>query len=134
MNSFVCSKRKMGTLVISKKENNQYKYTYNNRKGNVIFTSNSYLSKAQCLSEINVIKRNFSIVKFIHYRTPAGKLFFKVNVNDHILGVSRKFTTPLLMEKGVNDLTNNFTKSEVLDFTEDVFSNFPEDIFSTNNI
>lgn len=134
MNSFVCIKRKMGTLVISKKENDKYKYTYNNRKGNVIFTSNSYLSKAQCLSEINVIKRNFAIVTFVHYKTPAGKLFFKVNVNDHILGVSRKFTTPLLMEKGVNDLRNNFVNSEVLDFTEDVFGIFPEDVFLTNNI
>lgn len=124
----------MGTLVISKKENNQYKYTYNNRKGNVIFTSNSYLSKAHCLSEINIIKRNFSIISFVYYKTPSGKLFFKVNVNDHILGVSRKFTTPLLMEKGVNDLKNNFLASEVLDFTEDVFSSLNEDIFSTNNI
>ncbi len=124
----------MGTLVISIKENNQYKYTYNNRKGNVLFTSNSYLSKAHCLSEINVIKRNFSIIKFINYKTPSGKLFFKININDHILGVSRKFTTPLLMEKGMNDLLKNFVSSEVLDFTEDVFSSFPEDIFETDNI
>lgn len=124
----------MGTLVISKKENNKYKYSYNNRKGNIIFTSNSYLSKAHCLSEINVIKRNFSIIKFIHYKTPSGKMFFKVNLNDHILGVSRKFTTPLLMEKGMNDLLKNFINAEVLDFTEDVFDAFPEDVFLTNNI
>ncbi|SEH98755.1 hypothetical protein SAMN02927937_02562 [Paenimyroides aquimaris] len=117
----------MGTLVISKKENNTYKYTYNNRKGNVIFTSNSYSSKAQCLSEINILKRNFSVIKFIHYKTPSGKMFFKVNVNNHILGVSRKFTTPLLMEKGLNDLKNNFLISEVLDFTEDVFSTLTEE-------
>jgi len=118
----------MGTLVISKKENNTYKYTYNNRKGNAIFTSNSYSSKAQCLSEINILKRNFSVITFIHYKTPSGKMFFKVNVNNHILGVSRKFTTPLLMEKGLNDLKNNFLISEVLDFTEDVFSTFTEEI------
>jgi len=38
------------------------------------------------------------------------------------------------MEKGVNDLKNNFVNSEVLDFTEDVFGIFPEDVFLTNNI
>lgn len=124
----------MGTLVISKKENNKYKYSYNNRKGNVVFTSNSYLTKAHCLSEINIIKRNFSIIKFVHYKTPSGKMFFKVNVNDHILGVSRKFTTPLLMEKGVNDLKNYFVNSEVLDFTENVFGELEEDVFLTDNI
>jgi len=116
----------MGTLVISIKENDRYKYTYNSRKGNVIFTSNSYLSKAQCLSEINLIKRNFSIIKFIQYKTPSGKMFFKLNLNDHILGASRKFTTPLLMEKGMNDLTKNFIHAEVLDFTENIFEALPE--------
>lgn len=111
----------MGTLVISKKENNSYKYTYNNRKGSVIFTSNSYQSKAHCLSEINILKRNFALIQFINYKTPSGKLFFKVSINDHVVGVSRKFTTPLLMEKGLNDLKNNFLKTEVLDFTEEIF-------------
>lgn len=115
----------MGTLVISKKENNTYKYSYNNRKGSVIFTSNSYTIKEQCLSEINILKRNFQMLTFIHYKTPSGKLFFKIDLNSHVLGVSRKFTTPLLMEKALNDFKNNFLTSEVLDFTEDVFSNFP---------
>lgn len=119
----------MGTLVISKKENNTYKYTYNNRKGNVVFTSNSYTTKAQCLSEINILKRNFLAVQYVQYKTPSGKMFFKLNVNNHILGASRKFTTPLLMEKGLNDLKNNFLHSEVLDFTEDVFSSLPENVF-----
>ncbi len=114
-------KTNMGTLVISKKENNSYKYTYNNRKGSVIFTSNSYQSKAHCLSEINILKRNFALIQFINYKTPSGKLFFKVSINDHVVGVSRKFTTPLLMEKGLNDLKNNFLKTEVLDFTEEIF-------------
>jgi uncharacterized protein YegP (UPF0339 family) len=119
----------MGTLVISIKENNTYKYTYNNRKGSVIFTSNSYATKAHCISEINVLKRNFNALSYVHYKTPSGKLFFKLNLNNHILGSSRKFTTPLLMEKALNDLKSNFVNSEILDFTEDVFSFLEEDIF-----
>lgn len=118
----------MGTLVISKKENNTYKYSYNNRKGSVVFTSNSYTFKEQCLSEINILKRNFNVLTFIQYKTPSGKLFFKVDLNTHILGVSRKFTTPLLMEKAMGDFKNNFLTSEVLDFTEDVFCNFPAEV------
>ena len=119
----------MGTLVISKKENNTFKYTYNSRKGNTIFTSNSYATKAQCLSEINILKRNFLAVDYVHYKTPSGKMFFKLNINNHILGASRKFTTPLLMGKGLNDLKTNFVDSEVLDFTEDVFSLMTEEVF-----
>ncbi|MBA5791202.1 hypothetical protein H1R17_00320 [Flavobacterium sp. xlx-214] len=123
----------MGTLVISKKENNKYKYTYNNRKGNTIFTSNSQESKAHCISEINILSRNFNSIDFLRYKTPSNKLYFKVSINGHVLGSSRRFTTPLLLEKGLNDLKNNFLKSEILDFTEDVFESFPENIFEEVN-
>src|SRR5690554_5855616 len=95
----------MGTLVISKKENNKYKYTYNNRKGNTLLTSNSHETKAHCISEINILKRNFSSIEYVRYKTPSGKLYFKISVNGHLLGSSRKFTTPLLMEKGLNDFS-----------------------------
>jgi len=118
----------MGTLVISKKENNKYKYTYNNRKGNTLVTSNSHETKAHCISEINILKRNFSSIEFVRYKTPSGKLYFKLSVNGHIVGASRKFTTPLLMEKGMKDISDNFIQSEVLDFTEDVFPDIFEEI------
>lgn len=116
----------MGTIVISKKENNKYKYTYNNRKGNILITSNSHETKAHCISEINVLKRNFSSVQYQKYKTPSGKLYFKITINGHLIGTSRKFTTPLLMDKGLNDFKTYFTTSEVLDFTEDVFEPFQE--------
>jgi len=115
----------MGTLVISIKENGKYKYTYNNRKGNTLFTSNSLPSKFACMSEITVIKKNFSSLKYLKYKTPAGKLYFKVVVNDFVIGSSRKFTTPLLLEKGLVDFQKNFVNSEVLDFTQNFFEDFP---------
>ena len=46
-------------------------------------------------------------------------------VNEYVLGSSRKFTTPLLMEKGLGDFQKNFVHSEVLDFTEDIFEELP---------
>src|SRR5690606_3283959 len=119
----------MGTLVISKKENSKYKYAYNNRKGNTLLTSNSYETKAHCISEINILKRNFSSIEYVRYKTPSGKLYFKISINGYILGSSRKFTTPLLMEKGLNDFKAYFTESEVLDFTEDVFEAISESVF-----
>lgn len=111
----------MGTIVISKKENGKYKYSYNNRKGNTLFTSNSFDSKSQCQSDINIIKKQFNLLQLIRFKTVSGKLFFKLELNSFILGQSRKFTTPLLIEKGIEDFKKNFVHSEVLDFTEDVF-------------
>lgn len=122
----------MGTIVISKKENNKFKYIYNNRKGHTLLTSNSHETKAHCISEINILKRNFTSIDYLRYKTPSGKLYFKISINEYILGSSRKFTTPLLMDKGLNDWKNNFTQSEILDFCEDVFEGFPEIIFDEN--
>lgn len=116
----------MGTLVITIKENNTYKYAYNNYKGNTLFTSNTLKSKAQCFSEINIIKNNFEVLQFVKFKTPSGKFFFKLELNGFILGNSRKFTTPLLIEKGINDIKKNFITSEVLDFTENIFGDLPE--------
>lgn len=117
----------MGTLVISIKENGKYKYTYNNRKGNTIFTSNSFTHKSQCFSDINVIKNHFSVLNFMKFKTPSGKMFFKLELNGFILGNSRKFTTPLLIEKGIADFKKNFVNSEVLDFTDNIFEEIPFD-------
>lgn len=116
----------MGTLVITIKENKTYKYSYNNYKGNTLFTSNTLKSKAQCFSEINIIKNNFEVLQFVKFKTPSGKFFFKLELNGFILGTSRKFTTPLLIEKGINDIRKNFITSEVLDFTENIFGEIPE--------
>lgn len=119
----------MGTLVISKKENNTFKYTYNNRKGNIIISSNNYKTKAQCLSEINILKRNFSAIEYVQLKSPSGKLFFKLKINNYIVGTSRKFTTPLLLQKALNDFKNNFIMAEALDFTVDVFNSKTENVF-----
>ena len=116
----------MGTLVITIKENQTYKYSYNNYKGNTLFTSNTLKSKAQCFSEINIIKNNFDVLQFVKFKTPGGKFFFKLELNGFILGNSRKFTTPLLIEKGINDIKKNFISSEVLDFTENIFGEISE--------
>lgn len=114
----------MGTLVISLKENGKYKYTYNNWKGNTLFTSSNFDTKVECFSDINIIKKNFDRLEFIRHKTASGKLFFKLELNTFILGQSRKFTTPLLIEKGIDDFKKNFAASEVLDFTENIFEPF----------
>ena len=76
----------MGTLVITIKENKTFKYAYNNFKGNTLFTSSTLKSKAQCFSEINIIKNNFDVLQFVKFKTPSGKFFFKLELNGFILG------------------------------------------------
>lgn len=116
----------MGTLVVSLKENAKYKFTYNNRKGNTIFSSNSFLEKESCFKNIQLMKENFNYLNLVRLKTSSGKLYFKALILEEIVGQSRKFTTSRLIEKAIEDFLANFTKSEILDFTENIFELQPQ--------
>ncbi|WP_442787481.1 hypothetical protein [Flavobacterium suncheonense] len=111
----------MGTFTISKKENGLIKFEFNSRKGKTLLTSQSYRSKEECEKDIALLKEKIEVVSFLKFKTPAGKFFFKMIYNGHIHGISRKFTTELLLLKGLEEIRNNFTESETLDFSQDIF-------------
>lgn len=111
----------MGTFVLSIKENGDYKYTYNNRRGKTIVTSISFKDKIDCLESIVLLKRGFETLSFPKFKTSSGKFFFRVILDGNVHCASRKFTTVLRMEKGMNDIMKYFTSGEILDFTESVF-------------
>lgn len=111
----------MGTFAISKKENGLIKFEFNSRKGKTILTSQSYKSKEECEKDILLLKSKIEAVSFLKFKTPAGKFFFKLIYDNHIHGISRKFTTELLLAKGLDEVKNNFPHSEILDFSEEIF-------------
>lgn len=116
----------MGTIVISKKMNG-YKYSYNNYRGHALFVSLSFESIDACSDAIEQLKKFFDALEIEHKKTPSGKLFFRVTLKGELIGNSRKFSTPLLLEKGLNDFKSNFEVAEVLDFTLDVFETIDDD-------
>jgi uncharacterized protein YegP (UPF0339 family) len=111
----------MGTFAISKKENELFKFEFNSRKGKTILTSQSYKTKAECEKDIVLLKSKIETLSFLKFKTPAGKFFFKLIYDGHIHGISRKFTTELLLAKGLDEVKNNFMDSEILDFSEEIF-------------
>ena len=46
-------------------------------------------------------------------------------LDDKEIAVSRRYTTQLLMEKGINEIIRTFAASEVLDFSSQDFA-FPD--------
>ncbi|MEW5674859.1 hypothetical protein ABGT15_00915 [Flavobacterium enshiense] len=111
----------MGTFAISKKENGLFKFEFNSRKGKTLLTSQSYKTKEECEKDIDFLKNRIENVSFLKFKTPAGKFFFKMIHNGHIHGISRKFTTELLLLKGLDEIQSKFTESEILDFSQDIF-------------
>ncbi len=113
----------MGTFVISKRFNGYYKYEFTSRKGKAIFVSNDFELRFECEESIELLKKLINDVFFMKFKSKNGKLYFKIILKEKEVAVSRKYTTPLLMQKGIDEIVRTLHKSEILDFSgqNDVF-------------
>jgi len=120
----------MGTFVITKRQNGYYKYEFTSRKGKAIFISNDLELRFECEDDIEFLKKNIEKVFFMKFKSKNGKMYFKIILNEKEIAASRKYTTPLLLQKGIDEIIRTISKSEVLDFTNQDFV-FPsaEDVF-----
>ena len=115
----------MGTFVISKRFDDRYKFVFTSRKGKTIFTSPSYELKMECEERIESIKSDVEKFTYVKSRAANGKYFFKMMLENTVIATSRKYTTPLLLEKGIDEIMRTAMKSDVLDFTMNEFV-FPD--------
>ena len=115
----------MGTFVISKRFDDRYKFVFTSRKGKTIFTSPSCELKMECEATIEQIKANIEKCTYVKARAANGKYFFKMMLAETVIASSRKYTTPLLLEKGIDEIIRTAAKSDVLDFTMNEFV-FPD--------
>ena len=107
----------MGAFVISRRFNDEYKFVFTSRKGKVIFTSLSYELKFECEEDIEKFKVNIDQAKFLKFKGSGGKFFFKLMLGELHFATSRKYTTELLLQKGIKEIVNYAAKSEILDFS-----------------
>ena len=61
----------------------------------------------------------------MRFRSGNGKFFFRIILDDKQIAVSRKYTTQLLLQKGIDEFVKYGVLAEILDFSSD------EDIFAT---
>ena len=106
----------MGTFVISKRLNDFYKFEFVSRKGKTIFISNSYELKFECEEEIELLKSFAESFNYLKFKSSRGKYFFKIILDERILATSRKYSTELMMQKGIDEIIKYISKSEILDF------------------
>ena len=115
----------MGTFVISKRFDDRYKFVFTSRKGKTIFTSPSFELKMDCETVIEQIKATIDNYTYVKSRAANGKYFFKMMLRETVIATSRKYTTPLLLQKGIDEIILAASKSDVLDFSVDEFV-FPD--------
>ena len=113
----------MATFVISKRLNDAYKYELVSRKGKTIFTSNDFELRFECEEEIEFLKRHIEELVFMRFRSGNGKFFFRVILKEKEIAKSRKYSTQLLLQKGIDEVVKYVFEAEVLDFSSglDIF-------------
>lgn len=119
----------MSAFVISKRFNDEYKFEFTSRKGKTIFTSNSFELKFECENAVELIKQTIDQFTYLKFKSSGGKYFFKIVINEQVIATSRKYTTELLLQKGINEIVQYASKSEILDFSSNDFI-FPDLDFS----
>lgn len=118
----------MGAFVISKRLSGEYKFEFTSRKGKTIFTSNNYELRFECEDEIEFIKASLEHCTFMKFKSSNGKYYFRLIVEEREMAISRKYTTPLLLQKGIDEIIRYGSKAEILDFSSEAFAfpDFPE--------
>jgi uncharacterized protein YegP (UPF0339 family) len=113
----------MATFVISKRLNGFYKYELTSRKGKPIFTSNDFELRFECEEEIKHLQESLEKIIFLRFKSGKGKFYFRIVLNEKEIAISRKFSTQLLLEKSINEISKYTDRAEVLDFSSsgDVF-------------
>lgn len=111
----------MGTFVISKRQNGYYKYEFTSRKGKIIFTSIDFELRFECEEAIEQLKSNVDQLVFMKFKTSKGKLYFKMILSNKEIATSRRYSTILLLEKGISDVIKYAPLSECLDFSSQNF-------------
>ena len=114
-------------FVISKRFNGDYKFIFASRRGKTIFTSISCKHKSDCELMIAGIRENIGLFGFTKNRNAAGKYFFRLSKEGLVLANSRKYSTELMIQKGIDEIYKYVGAAEVLDFSENEFA-FPDDV------
>ncbi|RZJ72272.1 DUF1508 domain-containing protein [Flavobacterium sp.] len=115
----------MGTFVISKRFNGDYKFVFASRKGKTIFTSIGTKQKVDCELMIDAIRENPSQFAFTKIKSASGKFSFRLSKGGLVLANSRKYTTELRVQKGIDEILKYASKGETLDFSDSDFA-FPD--------
>jgi uncharacterized protein len=113
----------MASFVISKRFSGDYKFEFTSRKGKTIFTSNAYELRMDCEADAELVRSVFETCSFVKFKTTKGKFFFRLVYDGGVMATSRKYSTALMVQKGIDEIVKYGSRAEILDFSssESVF-------------
>ena len=71
---------------------------------------------------IAAIRENTTLFTFTKIRKASGKFYFRLSKDGLVLANSRKYSTELLLQKGIDEIIRRVPTAETLDFSENEFA------------
>lgn len=105
----------MGKFIISEKNEGEFQFNFKNKNGDIILTSETYLSKDCCKNGIQCAKNNSIIEDRYEKKISASDQFhFHLKSgNGNIIGTSQIYPTKISMDSGINYMINRAEDSSV---------------------
>ncbi|WP_317125442.1 YegP family protein [Flavobacterium aquicola] len=77
-----------------------------------------YELKFESEEAIEYFKSNIGLAVFEKHRSAGGKYFFRLFLDGAPFALSRKYTTELRVQKGIDEIVKHASDSEILDFSD----------------
>lgn len=107
----------MGKFVIKQSSNGEYRFNLKADNGQVILTSEGYVSKSGCENGIDSVKTNAGIDSRYDKRTSSnGKFYFNLKAsNGQIIGTSEMYESESGRDNGIESVKANAPGASVVE-------------------
>ena len=103
---------------------NKAETVQNNSIGDTINISNqtnNITTFTENEEDIEKFKAVIETAEFLKFKSSTGKFYFKLMLEGNHFATSRKYTTSLRLQKGIDEIVRYGSNSEVLDFSGNDF-------------
>ncbi|MFC5873343.1 hypothetical protein SAMN05443633_101717 [Chryseobacterium arachidis] len=109
----------MGKFVVHKRFNGEYQFNLKASNGQIILSSEGYITKVNCLNGIEAVKANSkNDDRFDRKSSSNGKYYFNLKAsNGQIIGTSEMYETDSARENGIQSVKVNASTAIIDDLT-----------------
>lgn len=107
----------MGKFVITKRKNGEFQFNLKAANGEIILTSEGYVTRAGCNAGIESVKKNSpDDSKFERKISKNNKFYFDLKAsNGQVIGVSEMYNSQEAREHGIESVKKNAPEAVTVD-------------------
>ena len=109
----------MGKFVIKLRKNGEYQFDLKATNGQVILSSEGYITKAACLNGIASVKKNApEDGRYERKEAKNGAPYFNLRAgNNQVIGTSEMYSSEAARDNGIESVKKNAPEAEIVDET-----------------